>query len=261
MKVTPNTQLFMETDAPKMTDDKSGVLRQRISLLQYFEAVEDNEEAGSRDPLLDMAQLYPDEVLRFLKRSMFLAILTAITINVPCFIFLLVNWTASGSCDKPLRWWLLVHTILCFAKLPVTVVFYARLHGQAHMDQHVQEHVSHMKRTPAWEASKTVSLAIYVWFFIGLLWLIRTDHASCPGLYRLSLAVVSVATWKMMIMLRMVAKFPKLKPPQQEYVLEKRRKEAIAKAAKLIRMLGISEQKTIATLNRILGISEPLLHA
>lgn len=175
-------------------------LRRRINL--YFDDAEDNEDAGPHDPLLDVVRLHPDQAIGFIRVTMLFGILSAVIVGAACFLFLLVNWTSCGYCNRPLRWWLLVHTILQLAQVPVRVVFYARLHGETHVDRRVQGRVRRITRSPAWRTSKTVSIATYAWFILGVVWLLNSAYcASCPGLYRLSLAVVLASSLRLLITL------------------------------------------------------------
>jgi len=175
-------------------------LRQRISL--YFDGAEDNEDAGPHDPLIDVVRLCPDRAIGYIRVTMLFGILSPVLIGAPCFGFLLMNWTSCSLCNRPLRWWLLVHTILQLAQVPVRVVFYACLQGETHVDQRVQDHVRRITRSPAWRTSKNISILTYTWFILGLVWVMNSAYcASCPGLYKLSVAVVIAFSLRLIITL------------------------------------------------------------
>lgn len=175
-------------------------LRRRIGV--YFDNAEDTEDVGPHDPLIDVVRLHPNRAIDFIRVTMLFSSLSAIVVSVACFIFLLVNWTASGPCNRPLRWWLLVHTILQLAQVPVRVVFYARLRGKTQVDEYVQGCVRRITRSPAWRTSKSLSAATYAWFILGLVWILNSAYCvSCPGLYRLSLAVAVAFSFRIVITL------------------------------------------------------------
>lgn len=179
-------------------------LRRRIKedrIQQLHAEVNDNEEAGWQDPLLDLIQVHREKAIGFIRVTMLVSILTAVIIGTPCFVFLLENWTACGSCNKPLKWWLLVYAIMQFAQVPVRVFACTRLQGEPLNVHDFKERVRRLTESPVWRASKHVSVATYIWFLFGLIWLINNKPeycASCPGLYRLSLGVVLISTSRLL---------------------------------------------------------------
>lgn len=133
---------------------------------------------------------------------MFFGSISGILISMPCCIFLSMYWTACGFCNRPLRYWVLVHCILQLLQAPVRLVFFARLCKIQQRNGNIQECVRQLTHSSAWRTSKVVSILTYGWFILGVVWLLNSTYCKqCPGLYRLSLAVVFTAVARLLMTL------------------------------------------------------------
>eukprot|EP00392_Amoebophrya_sp_AT5.2_P018116 g18583.t1 len=107
---------------------------------------------------------------------------TGALVCVPCVLFLGLYWERCSECNKPLHWWLLVHTVLLLLQTPVRVVFSAsiileeRRHG-ANNAVRLELLVRKLTSAKAWKMSK------------------------CPGMYRLVIAVILTAIIRLLVTL------------------------------------------------------------
>lgn len=173
-------------------------LRSRLPAL--FSGAGDATETP--DPLLDVVQQYPDEAAWFIKVVMFFGSISGILISIPCGIFLFLYWGPCGLCNRPLRYWILIHCALQLLQAPVRLVFFMRLcHIQRHNGS-IQDCVRDLTHSSAWKTSKVVSIVTYGWFILGVVWLLNSTHCkACPALYRLSLAVIFTAVMRLLMTL------------------------------------------------------------
>ncbi|CAJ1341669.1 unnamed protein product [Effrenium voratum] len=167
-------------------------------LVRFF----DGDEAENADPLLDVVHQYPEEAAWFIKVVMFFGSISGLVISIPCSIFLAMFWTPCGLCNRPLRYWILVHCALQLLQAPVRLVFFLRLCHVQRINGNIQECVRQLTHSSAWRTSKVVSIVTYGWFILGVVWLLNSTHCkSCPGLYRLSLAVIFAAVARLLMTL------------------------------------------------------------
>jgi len=173
------------------------VVRDRVAT--FF----DGENGGdNQDPLLDVVQQYPEEAAWFIKVVMFFGSVSGILISIPCGIFLGMYWEPCGQCNRPLRYWVLVHCALQLLQAPVRLVFFLRLCDIQRRNGNIQECVRQLTHSTAWRTSKVVSIITYGWFILGVVWLLNSTHCkACPGLYRLSLAVIFTAVARLLMTL------------------------------------------------------------
>jgi len=99
-----------------------------------------------------------------------------------------MHWTPCGFCNRPLRWWALIHCALQTLQAPMRLMFYWQLHRR---QEDLQEHFKKLTHSLTWRCSKTMSIASYGWFIIGVVWLLNSSSCTqCPGIYRLCLAII-----------------------------------------------------------------------
>lgn len=147
--------------------------------------------AESTDPLLDLVERDQVMASRFIKATMSFSSVGGLLISIICFVFLMLFWTRCGGCNRPLRWWLLVHAVLQLMQVPVRIVFLARLRDVVRNERSIEECVRRLTASPAWRATKKVSFATYVWFVFGVVWTLNGGGCeSCPGIYRLMVVVI-----------------------------------------------------------------------
>lgn len=116
------------------------------------------------------------------------------------FAFLGMFWRRCGVCDRPLRWWLLLHAIIQLLQLPVRLVFLTR------MRQSRQDRLEHCMTTItsslAWRTSKNLSLFTYGWFVLGVVWILNAGMCpKCPGIYWITIAVMLQAIARALVAL------------------------------------------------------------
>lgn len=176
----------------------AAAFRQRLRA--FFDGANNAED--NHDPLLDVVQQYPDEAVWFIKVVMFFGSVSGILISIPCGIFLSMYWSRCGFCNRPLRFWVLFHCLLQLLQAPVRLVFFFRLSTIQRQNGNVQECVRQLTHSSAWRTSKVVSIVTYGWFILGVVWILNSTYCKeCPGLYRLSLAVIFTAVARLLITL------------------------------------------------------------
>lgn len=150
-----------------------------------------------QDPLIDIANRYPEAAARFLKVVMLVGALSAFLVSIPCGIFLSRNWAACQLCSRPLHIWLLVYCMLQLLQAPLRLVFFRRLYrldwrqDAMSSSREVQECCERLILSCAWQASKLVSIFTYAWFVLGIVWLLNSSSCSpCPGLFSMSMYVI-----------------------------------------------------------------------
>lgn len=172
----------------------------RRSFQAFFDGTDNMAE--NPDPLVDVVQQYPEEAAWFIKVVMFCGSISGVLISVPCGIFLSMYWGPCGFCNRPLRYWVFVHCLLQLLQAPVRLVFFLRLCQIQRRNGNIQECVRQLTHSSAWRTSKVVSIVTYGWFILGVVWLLNSTHCKpCPGLYRLSLAVISTAVARLLMTL------------------------------------------------------------
>lgn len=172
----------------------------RRRLQSFFDGTDDIVE--NPDPLLDVVQQYPEEAAWFIKVVMFFGSISGVLISIPCGIFLSMYWAPCGLCNRPLRYWVIVHCVLQLLQAPVRFVFFLRLCQIQQRNGNIQECVRQLTHSAAWRASKVVSIVTYGWFILGVVWLLNSTYCKpCPGLYRLSLAVIFTAVTRLLMTL------------------------------------------------------------
>jgi len=172
----------------------------RRRLQTFFDGTDDIVD--NPDPLLDVVQQYPEEAAWFIKVVMFFGSISGVLISIPCGVFLSMYWAPCGLCNRPLRYWVIVHCVLQLLQAPVRFVFFLRLCQIQRRNGNIQECVRQLTHSAAWRASKVVSIVTYGWFILGVVWLLNSTYCKpCPGLYRLSLAVIFTAVTRLLMTL------------------------------------------------------------
>lgn len=158
--------------------------------------------ASREDPLVNVVQLHPQETLWFVKVVTLFGGISGVLVSIPCAIFLSMYWTPCGYCNRPLRYWILVQCMLQLFQSPVRLGFYLRICKAPTNNSDLQAWFRQLTDSRAWRISKMVSVATYGWFILGVVWLLNSMHCkSCPGLYRLCLAVVFTAIGRLLVTL------------------------------------------------------------
>lgn len=162
------------------------------------------EEASSRffaadgersdDLLVEVVRRDPSAATSFLRAVMIFSGVAGTVVSALCAGFLACFWTQSGGCDRPLRWWLLVHTLLQLLQAPVRFVLLSRIRSAELAQSSMEACVASFTASPAWRASKNVSLLTYAWCVLGIVWVINAgDCSGAPGIYRITVFVLAQA--------------------------------------------------------------------
>jgi len=111
-----------------------------------------------------------------------------------CGAFLWLHWGNCASCDRPLRWWLLVQAVLQLCQLPVRVVLLHSMRRAEELGSDLQERIASLTSSQAWQMSKKVAVFQYGWFVLGMVWWMHTDVCpDCPAASRLMAAVMALS--------------------------------------------------------------------
>jgi hypothetical protein len=85
---------------------------------------------------------------------------------------------------------------------PVRLVFFLTLCRTQAQNGNIEACVRRITHSSAWRTSKLVSIVTYAWFILGVVWLLNSTYCKpCPGLYRLSLAVIFTAVARLLMTL------------------------------------------------------------
>lgn len=156
-----------------------------------------------RDPIMDIIVENPVNSMAFVRKVICVASLASGGSTIPCIVYLALNWTECRSCDKPLRWWLLIHCVMSLLQLPLRLIFSLRLRYLATQRiEFMTAEVHHLTSSQAWCVSKTLSLSSYAWFVVGLFWTCTT--ASCveaPLLLNAAVAVIMLSLLRLFLTL------------------------------------------------------------
>lgn len=145
----------------------------------------------SDDLLVEVVRRDPNAATSFLRHVMIFSGVAGAVVSGLCIIFLSIYWSNSGICERPLRWWLLVHTVAQLLQVPVRFVLLSRIHSAELAQTSMEECVASFTASPAWRASKNVSLFTYGWCVLGVVWVINAgDCSACPGIFRMSIFVL-----------------------------------------------------------------------
>lgn len=138
----------------------------------------------------------------FIKTVMMVSSAGSAIVCFGCFTFLVLFWSQCGVCERPLRWWILLHSVLQVAQLPVRCVFLERIHQSRQDGTSLELVVIRFTSTLAWRMSKNLSLFTYGWFVLGLVWLANAGTcAACPGVYWMTVSVMLQALSRAIIAL------------------------------------------------------------
>jgi len=168
------------------------------SAVRAFWEGEEEDDADTSDPLLSMAQEYPEEVAWFIKVVMSCGSLSSLFLSIQCGTFLYAHWVPCGYCSRPLRHWLLVLCVLKAVQAPVRVAFFLQFWRVQRHNGNVEQCVAQITQSAAWKASKSLSMFSYGWVVLGSVWLANTGSCA-PRLYRLAVEVVLATIFRLCV--------------------------------------------------------------
>jgi len=156
----------------------------------------------SDDLLVEVVQRNPSAATSFLRAVMIFSGVAGAVVSGICMVFLFFFWTNSGLCERPLRWWLLVHTLSQMLQVPVRFVLLARIRAAELAQTSMEECVASFTASPAWRSSKHVSLFTYAWCVLGIVWFINAGNCdACPGIYWMTVFVLAQAAARTVVAL------------------------------------------------------------
>jgi hypothetical protein len=143
------------------------------------------------DNLVEVVRRDPAAAARIIQSIALFSSVGNLLVGGVCVAFLLLYWPRCGNCTRPLRWWLLVQTILQLGQLPVRLVLWMCVRHAERVGGSVEACVSSLTGSPAWRTSKNVAMMQYGWFVLGVVWLIHNESCpTCPGINKLTTAVM-----------------------------------------------------------------------
>ncbi|CAE7449135.1 unnamed protein product [Symbiodinium natans] len=151
-------------------------------------------EPGVQDNLVEVVRRNPAAATRLLHTtSLFSSIGNAIS-ACSCFVFLWMHWQVCATCDRPLRWWLLLQACLQLGQLPVRAVLLYSVRGVEESGASLEDLVLRLTSSKAWHLSKKLAIFQYGWFVLGMVWWMHTDTCpDCPAVSKLMVAVMSLS--------------------------------------------------------------------
>lgn len=161
--------------------------------LKNFFFVEQPGQDGRRseDHLAIAARHDPMAAARFIKIIAKLSAAFSIGVGIMCTGFLFVYWQRCASCNRPIRWWLLVQALLQAGQLPMRLILYFCVRAAEQAGESISECVSAITASPAWSASRAVAIAHYCWIVLGVVWWTHLEPCdTCPGIGRLAALVI-----------------------------------------------------------------------
>mmetsp|Transcript_78689 Transcript_78689/g.122822 ORF Transcript_78689/g.122822 Transcript_78689/m.122822 type:complete len:305 (+) Transcript_78689:94-1008(+) len=165
-------------------------MRQRFheTLKSFFFAPEDRE---SNDHLVELVRREPEVACWFIELTMMFSAVGGTLAFLISSIFLCMHWDRCSSCDRPLRWWLLMQSLLQLGQLPVRAVTIWTVRDIRQNGGELEASVKSITGSQAWQCSRIVSLALYGWFILGVVWWIHSSSCDgCPGIVILSAGVM-----------------------------------------------------------------------
>lgn len=162
--------------------------RYHDAVRQFFFA---NEGEEGDDHLIEVVHRDADAAASFIQLTMLFNLFGSFVACAASIAFLSLHWDRCASCDRPLRWWLLVQTFLQAVQIPVRSVIMMTVRSVHKNGGDLQETVRCLTASPAWRASKTASLVLYGWFILGFVWWVHSSKCeTCPGIDVLTGAVM-----------------------------------------------------------------------
>lgn len=173
---------------PSASSKQIVIERTKRSVCHLFFAAADEH---SDDQIADVVRRDPATASRLIWTISFVSTLGNLIVGVSIFAFLSVNWHQCSDCDRPVRWWLVMHAILQFTQVPARALLCLGILFAEKAGQSIEPFVVSLTASPAWRCTKCLSFFQYVWLLVGTVGLVRGSQCqSCDGIARLLLLVV-----------------------------------------------------------------------
>jgi len=132
-------------------------------------------EAGV-DPLVQLCWHDAAAAVRFLRVLAISGGMIAPAVALFCLALLGWSWTASAECERPLRWWLLVHATMQLAQAPVKLSLLVAVRTN---ESNLVDTTAAITTSPAWLMNRSVVIPTHFWFAMGIMWLAKS-LGECP---------------------------------------------------------------------------------
>lgn len=143
---------------------------------------------------MEVVRRDPASAAWFIELTMLFSIAGSLFACAVSGIFVWLYWDQCYSCDRPLRWWLLLQAALQLSQMPVRVVILTTVRAVHQAGGDLQSSVKSLTGSPAWRASKVASLVMYSWFILGVVWWFNSSKCGeCPGVHVLTAAVMGLS--------------------------------------------------------------------
>lgn len=148
------------------------------------------------DNLVEVVRRNPVAATSLLRTVSWFSVVGNVVSATSCGVFLCLYWTKCG-CDRPLRWWLLLQSLLQILQLPVRLVLLCIIRFAEESGADLQERIVSLTSSQAWQMSKKVAVFQYGWFVLGMVWWVHTDECpECPSISKLMAAVMALSVWR-----------------------------------------------------------------
>jgi hypothetical protein len=138
----------------------------------------------------------PAAAIWFIELSTLSSIIGGVVSAAACSLFFAQYWSRCGNCGRPLRWWLIGQIVMQLLQLPVRVVLYSSVSAlnTTMADWTIEACVISLTASRAWQMSKMVSLVLYGWFVLGVVWWMHSSQCEgCPGITTLAASVLMLS--------------------------------------------------------------------
>lgn len=170
----------------------------------------------SDDLLVEVVRRDPVAAIAFLRAVTAFSGVAGAAVSCLCILFLCFSWADSAACDRPLRWWLLAHTVSQLLQVPVRFVLLARIRETELAQTSMEECVASFTASPAWRVSKHISLFTYAWCVLGIVWVINAgDCSSCPSIFWITVFVLVQAGARTAVALGTYRRLFPTEPPRE----------------------------------------------
>lgn len=169
------------------------------------------------EPFIYMAYHHPQATAHFVEVSMLFGIVSGGVVSTAVAAFLALEWSSCAECDRPLRWWLLVHLGLQSVQTVARAIIYASLRERSARDMGDEARITVLAKTLVWRTSHRLSLYTFAWLVLGVVWIINTRECKGHfGLLPITYVVVLQSTLRVACVLAFFRRLFPTAPAQEE---------------------------------------------
>mmetsp|Transcript_70452 Transcript_70452/g.132943 ORF Transcript_70452/g.132943 Transcript_70452/m.132943 type:complete len:300 (-) Transcript_70452:56-955(-) len=176
------------------------IWRKARSAIEAFFFASGGEE--SSDHLVEVVRRDAGAASWFIEMTMAFSIVGGVFVCAACAIFLSLHWERCSDCNRPLRLWLVGHCLLQMMQLPVRMVLCSSVRAIQRAGGSIEACVVSVTKAPAWRISKVVSLVLYSWFVLGVVWWMNSPSCNtCEGISMLLMAILLLSAARAIVAL------------------------------------------------------------